>query len=156
MEEWEALKKRFEQIVIPRARKLRVLPEHWIHGWDEGFSFCEECGLKKIEELKKEDPDGEYVLDGGWHIEGDGDAFCDTCHVQLDNIYTNYAVESTLDHFEEMGFNPKSERDCYSMDNVLGAALFEGGEHSSRIQAIARKTVDEFDSGKKGKSRRRL
>lgn len=130
-----------ERLIAPGVAQFPVLPEHWIHGWDEGFSFCEPCAQQKIAELLKEKPEEEYLLDGGWIIEGDSMASCDTCGAALDNSFTDYAVRQELDHFLEYGFELKAPADCYSMQNILFASIFEGGEHSTRLQELTRRII---------------
>lgn len=137
----DSLEKQFRAIIEPMAARHETKPEHWVHGWDEGFSFCFECAGKKVAELLKDEPDGDYCVDGGWGFEGDSQAFCETCEHPLDNSFTDYACESELDHFEEYGFDASDPSDCYSMDNILGAQLWEGGNLSERIQKIARQVV---------------
>src|SRR5688572_21417523 len=101
----ERLEKQITEAVYKKAKEHDVVPEHWIHGWDEGFSFCRPCGLKKIKELEKEEPTEEYILDGGWIIEGDSEAFCETCERQLDNCFTDYACETAMEYFEADGLD---------------------------------------------------
>lgn len=136
------LKQQLEAIIEPIAAKFETKPEHWIHDWDESFSFCYDCAAKKVAELKAapEDPNADYMIDGGWGIEGDSMAFCETCHCPLDNSFTDYGCKSELDHFEEYGFE-LTPADCYSLDNILGAQLWEGGDLSDRIHALAEKII---------------
>jgi hypothetical protein len=58
-----------ERVLRPVAAKFETKPEHWVHGWDEGLSFCFECAEKKVAELLVEEPDGDYCTDGGWGSE---------------------------------------------------------------------------------------
>lgn len=94
-----------QSLIAPCAEKFDVVPEHWIYGWDEGLSFCFECAKKKVAELLSEEPDGDYMVAGGYGIEGDSQASCETCERALDNSYTEHAVERELDHLEENGFS---------------------------------------------------
>lgn len=105
------------EITRPMADKAKLRPLHWIHGWDEGLSFCRKCALKKIKELQKENPGKEYILDGGWNVEEDCQEFCETCKEALDCSFTNYAVESEIDHFAKSGiYGPL---DCVSIQNIF-------------------------------------
>jgi hypothetical protein len=117
-------------------------PEHWVHGWEEGFSYCPECVEKKIEELLKEKPDEEYECDGGWGIEGDGMPSCETCGKTLLNSFTTYACESQLDHFEEYGFDLDEPSDCYSMERILGSVGFLDGDLTPRIKSVILKAIE--------------
>lgn len=107
-------------VIDPIALKSNAAPDHWIGGYDEGFSFCRACADKKIRRLKKDNPGQEYYLDGGWATEGDSQASCETCHRTLDNSFTTYACQSEIDHFRESDWvlNPS---DCLSLQNILGS-----------------------------------
>lgn len=78
-----------QKLISPCADRYDVVPEHWIHEWDEGFSFCLECAEKKVAELLAAEPDEDYLVDGGWGSEGDSEAFCETCTRALDNAFTD-------------------------------------------------------------------
>lgn len=129
--------------------------EYWIHGSDEGMSFCLDCARKKVAELLAKEPDGDYCVAGGYGIEGDSTPFCETCQKMLSNSFTQCACECELDHFEESGFDPSSSMDCYSMERVIGSSgwgplIFEHdpewrrkdlAEYYERLHALGRKIL---------------
>ncbi|MFT3992509.1 MAG: hypothetical protein QM680_14000 [Luteolibacter sp.] len=117
----DAEKDRLEAIFDAGSARVETADEHWIHGWDEGQSFCRECAEKKIEELLAEKPEADICLDGGWGIEGDSLEFCETCSRRLWNSLTQYGCESEVDHFEDNGFDPADDDDCYSMERVVSS-----------------------------------
>lgn len=123
------------------AAKYETKPEHWIHGWDESFSFCFECAEKKVAELLATEPEGDYLVDGGWGTEGDSQAFCESCQCALDNSFTTYACEQELDHFEGHGFDPSSPDDCHSLIEILHAEGCESSPLWSRIEPLARQAL---------------
>jgi hypothetical protein len=62
-------------------------PLHWITSYHPGdLSFCRNCAEKKISDLKKEQPEKEHILDGGWPTENDYPPTCATCGCGLDHI----------------------------------------------------------------------
>lgn len=126
-----------QNLIAPCAEKYNVLPEHWIHGWDEGFSFCFECAEKKVAELLAAEPDAEYMVDGGWRTEGDSQAFCETCQRPLDNSYTEYAVEQELDHFESDEFDLESPDDCHAILECTYAMGCGNDELNQRLERLA-------------------
>lgn len=126
-----------QELIAPCAERFETVPEHWIHGWDEGFSFCRECAEKKVAELLAEEPDGDYLVDGGWATEGDSQAFCETCQRALDNSYTEYAVEQELDHFEGHVFNLNSPDDCHAILECTYALGTGNEEIHQRLEKLA-------------------
>lgn len=102
--------------------RLNPLPEHWIHGYDEGLSYCRTCAQKKIDELRAVDSDSDYLLDGGWPTESDGLAFCESCYCPLHVLFTDYAVDSELQYFSEYGFSRDNIEDWYSLQCIVDAA----------------------------------
>lgn len=134
----------FEALIYPVASKYQTKPEHWIGGWDEGFSFCFPCAERKVNELLKEEPNEDYFVDGGWGSTGDSQAFCETCQQPLDNSFTDCACKQELDHFEEYGFDSTNPEDCYSMREILLATSWDGEHESSkRLRALAEKIIAE-------------
>jgi hypothetical protein len=133
-----------ERVIAKTARKFKTKPEHWIHGWDEGISFCRECAEKKVAELLKEEPKEYYFVAGGYGNEGDSQAYCDTCHHPLDNSYTDYCCEQELDHFAEYPFSVKSPSDCHSLQEILSAQLWEGGQLSAAVQRLSFQAVWDY------------
>lgn len=98
----------------------------------------DECAEKRIAELLAEEPDADYMLDGGWGIEGDSQAFCETCGRPLDNSYTDYAVEVELDHFEKHQFDLNSPDDCHA---VLECTYALGTGHTALQQRLTKLAV---------------
>ncbi len=96
--------------------------EYWIGGHDAGESYCFDCAEKKVAELFKKNPNGEYEVDGGWGTEGDYTPSCETCGHRLDNSLTQCGCEEEVRHFLCFGFSPNCDHDCCDMDKVLGSA----------------------------------
>lgn len=131
-----------QDLISPCAAKYDTVPEHWIHGWDEGLSFCFECAEKKVTELLAAEPDEDYLVDGGWGSEGDSQAFCHTCTRALDNSFTDYAAEQELDYFEENGFDVNSPDDCHSLLECTYALGSGNEELRQRLEKLARSIVE--------------
>jgi len=89
---------------------------YWVAFADsEGDHYCYDCCEKEVDKINKEliakgeivvEEDGEIrsgdgaQVDGGWGgIDEDGTTFCYGCDVRLEVSYTQYAVESEVDHF---------------------------------------------------------
>lgn len=123
-------RKKLEKIFNDRAAMVDEKPEHWISGSDEGISYCSECAEKEIERLKKENPEEEYFIDGGWGTDGDSQEFCETCGAVLNNDYTMTACKDEVRHFFENGFDIKSDMDCLSMSKVICSAGWEGDDEN--------------------------
>ena len=131
-----------QDLITPCAEKYDTVPEHWIHGWDEGLSFCFECAEKKVAELLAAEPDEDYLVDGGWDSEGDSQAFCETCGRALDNSYTEYAVKQELDHFEEYGFDLNSPDDCHAILECTYAIGCGNEEINQRLEKFAKSVLE--------------
>lgn len=110
---------RAERIVAPIADVVELLPQHWIHGWEESLSFCRNCAEKKIAELKASEPEEEYLLDGGWRTEEDSQRFCETCGEPLDCSFTDYACKEEIRHYKQYGFDLNDELACVSACNIF-------------------------------------
>lgn len=123
-------------VVSPIALHANAQPEYWIGGYDQGFSFCRQCAEKKVRELKKKNPNGEFFVDGGWSTEGDSQAFCETCGMVLDNSFTTFGCEQELDHFagHEWSLSPL---DCLSLGNILGSYGWSDDEHRDSADLMA-------------------
>ncbi|OEU62402.1 MAG: hypothetical protein BA867_09635 [Desulfobacterales bacterium S5133MH16] len=100
-------------------------PEHWIHGGDEGFSYCQKCCEKEVKRLTAENPAEEYSVDGGWKIEGDNTPYCEKCGKLLENTLTDYGCEVEIDHFLTNGFDVTSDLDRRSMSEVISSGGWE-------------------------------
>jgi hypothetical protein len=109
------------------SANIKIKPEYWAHGGDEGFSYCYECCEKEVIRLQKLDPENkdDYCVDGGWGTEGDSIAYCETCGHLLENSLTDCGAEDEVRHFLGYGFDPKSENDCHSMGLVIDARGWE-------------------------------
>jgi hypothetical protein len=126
-----------QKLISPCAEKYDVVPEHWIHGWDEGLSFCFECAEKKVAELLAAEPGEGYMVDGGWGSEGDSEAFCETCTRALDNSFTDYAAATVLDYFDEDGFDIESPSDCHALLECAYALGSGDEELEQRLEKTA-------------------
>ena len=121
--------KKLETLFNAGAEKVESEPEHWISGADEGMSYCYDCAEKEVEQLLKKNPAGEYIVDGGWGIEGDSTPFCEICDKLLENTLTDYGCESEVDHFLDHGFDPKYDDDCRAMSEVISSKAWEPCEN---------------------------
>jgi len=124
---------RLEEIFLDGAMRVSEEDEHWISGYDEGLSFCYWCVQKKVEELRKSDPDGEYFVDGGWGTDGDGTPYCETCGQRLDNTLTEWGCTEEVRHFLMYDFDPFSPYACDDMHKVIQSGGWEpiDGENES-------------------------
>jgi len=136
-------------LVYSTSLRLKQQDQHWIHGADEGLSWCRKCAEKEISRLKALNPDADICLDGGWDTEEDGPQFCEGCEVSLSCSYTDYGAEQDLQHYEEYGFNPKEPSDCESLCRILGASLWDGGDLSDRLKKLAWSIIWDSINGKK-------
>ena len=99
--------------VLPlgHSAEAATVTQYWIDNWAEN-GYCRPCAEKKLAEIRAATPDDDDIgLSGGWRTEEDGQRFCDTCGVQLDVSFTDYAVESELEHFELHGLDIASPGD---------------------------------------------
>ena len=97
---------RLEELWLAGAMQVSEEDEYWISGHDEGESFCYPCAEKKVDELRKSDPDGEYDIDGGFSTEGDDTPSCETCGQRLDNTLTQGGCTEEIRHYLMYGFDP--------------------------------------------------
>ena len=116
---------RLEEIFLAGAMQVTEKNEYWIHGHDEGLSFCFPCAKEKVAELRKSDPDGEYDIDGGWGTENDYTPHCETCCQRLSNTLTQSGCENEVNHFLLWGFNPNNPYDCDDMHKVIESGSWE-------------------------------
>ncbi len=117
--------KKLETLFNAGASKIPSEPEHWINGADAGLSYCFDCCEKEVERLLKENPDGDYSVDGGWDIEGYYTPYCETCGKLLENTLTDCGCEEEVEYFLMNGFDPKSNYDCRAMSEVISARGWE-------------------------------
>ena len=124
---------RLEEIFLAGAMLITEEDEHWINGYDEGLSFCYPCAQKKVDELRKSDPDGEYCVDGGGGTDGDGTPYCETCGQRLDNTLTEWGCTEEVRHFLMYDFDPFSPYACDDMHKVIQSGGWEpiDGENES-------------------------
>lgn len=116
---------RLEEVFNHGASQIYEAREYWITSdsdhIDAAESWCYECAEKEIARLKAAHPGDEFILDGGWGSESDGQAFCESCGKILENSFTDYACEEEIAHFLKYGFDPMCSMDCFYMDKVIGA-----------------------------------
>lgn len=136
----DAQRKKVESIIGPIAEKYEVVPEHWIHGYDEGFSYCLECAEAKIVELLKEEPKADYHLGGGSVMEGDTLARCDKCYRVLRNSLTHFGCEDELDHWERVKIKTLTPDLCYSFEAIIDCDGWDG-DLGKRIDKLARRIL---------------
>jgi hypothetical protein len=112
---------RLTELLAPLAAKCETWPLHWVGNGDEGESYCRDCCEKEVARLEAENPEGDYFVDGGWGGEEDGCAFCsnDECGRLLECSYTNYGVESELEHFAGPDTEVTTPQSAYLMTRVL-------------------------------------
>lgn len=115
----EAEIERLKAIIKPGAARVKTYPEHWINGSDESLSYCHACAEMEVSRLRKEEPDGEYRVAGGYGTEGDSTPFCENCGKRLENTLTDYGCEEEVSHFLRYGFTPLCDDDCYSLDQCV-------------------------------------
>lgn len=108
-----------EDLFAKRGARVKAWDAHWIHGADSGEDFCYKCCKKEVANLKKKDPKGEYIVDGGWRTDHDTPPFCYRCGRRLDGCLTDYGCEAELDHFLEHGVNLSRWGHCYEMSEVI-------------------------------------
>jgi len=79
---------------------------YWVHGVDDSECWCFACCTQEVEKLRASDPANasEYIVDGGWGTEEDGQRFCAGCGKPLDCTLTDSGVKQELAHFLEYGF----------------------------------------------------
>jgi hypothetical protein len=132
-------RERLEVLFNAGAARVEEAPEHWIHGDDEGTSYCPECAAKKLAELLVAEPDADYCVDGGWGVEGDTTPFCETCGKRLSNSFTNYACEEEVDHYLANGFDAKDNEHCMDLSKVIasrGWQPWEGRVYEREYQRV--------------------
>ncbi len=145
--------KRLKDFSADGCENFHCEEEHWIYGRDKGESYCYGCAKKRVDELLKENPEGEFEVDGGWSREGDSVPFCDECGVRLWNDFTFEACEMELEHFDADGFDVNSEEDCDSLFRMISACGWgnkkdrEGSRkgYYSRMHKLGRKILAELD-----------
>ena len=108
-----------------QSGKAELEDLHWVHGDDEGISYCYDCAVKKVEEIKLKEPESDVCVDGGWGTEEDGTESCDTCGKPLDCSFTDYGSESEVDHFIENGFDHLSAYNCWSLETAISRRDWE-------------------------------
>lgn len=113
-----------EGLLLQTAALCDEEAEHWVHGGNEALSYCRECCEKEVERLRKEKPGGDFLVDGGFGIEGDRTPFCETCNKRLSNSLTDYGAETEFEHFMENGADLKSPDDCLSLWNAFESQLW--------------------------------
>lgn len=101
---------------------------------DMGIEFCPKCVRTVIKEEKQKGKVWvKYQLDPS--SDHDTRCYCHRCGRGLHGRYTDYAVESELDHFEEYGFDIESPSDCHSWELCEGSTV-EGTDEYRRLLAL--------------------
>lgn len=143
----ETDREKLEKFFDEGAYRVPSEPEHWIHGADEGFSYCLECCEEEVKRLSKENPKEEYSVDGGWKTEGDSTPFCEICGQLLENTLTDYGCEEEVNHFLLNGFDPKSDDDRRAMSEVINACMWEPfPDQHYRDEYDKKSTLNYFDN----------
>jgi hypothetical protein len=108
---------------------------HWIAGtdqdgnsYDQSEDWCEDCGKKKVKELKEsgnENEGHEYILDGGWeNHESDYPTHCEECSCLLNYWPTEDCAKNEIEAFGVLDkiTNDMSDEDLYSLSVCCQAA----------------------------------
>jgi hypothetical protein len=92
---------------------------HWIGGTsDQDLSFCRKCAEKEVRKLKRENPYGDFWLDGGWSCqESDYPVNCESCGKDLAFTPTDYCVQEEYEAWVEDGLR---KSDAYLLDQIIG------------------------------------
>jgi hypothetical protein len=107
------------------CENISIENEYWINGSDQERSYCLSCAEKKVEKLKRENPDEEFFVDGGVNnAEGDSIPYC-RCGQMLENSLLDSWCKEEVNYFLEDGFDIESEIDCYSMISVVDSMGWE-------------------------------
>jgi len=106
-------RKKLEDYLWGQSKKAELEDLHWVHGDDEGISYCFDCAEKRVAEIKAKESDSDVCVDGGWGTEEDGTQTCEKCGKCLDCSFTDYGSESEIDHFIENGFDHNDVHDCH-------------------------------------------
>ena len=121
----ETDREKLEKFFDESASRVPSEPEYWVHGADEGLSYCLECCKKEVKRLSKENPKAKYCVDGGWGVEGDGTPFCEDCGKLLENTLTDCGCGDEIEHFLSYGFDVKSDDDRRAMSEAIRACGWE-------------------------------
>ena len=118
-------REKLEKFFDEGASRVPSESEYWIHGADEGLSYCLECCEKEVKRLLRKNPKEEYCVDGGWGVERDSTPFCEDCGKLLENTLTDCGCGDEIEHFLLYKFDLKSDDDCRAMSEVLSACGWE-------------------------------
>ena len=132
-----------ESILAPVAEKADVGDHHWVHGGDEGQSYCEKCIRKAVAKTMREvrnrgeDP-GNVCVDGGYDWpEGDGPAMCHTCGRVVGYTLLDYGVSAELDHYETYPPEwPLDPDDAFALSRVFAQFPDWSGAHGWRAAKL--------------------
>lgn len=138
----EGVTKELIEDLLSAGTRCKTVPEHWIHGADEGLSYCHECALKEVAKLLESNPTGEYSVDGGWGGEGDSTPFCEGCGARLENSLTDYGAEEEFNHFLESGCFLKSPDDCYSLTEAMANQYWDLDVHPHESERVRQDRLD--------------
>jgi hypothetical protein len=120
------------EALLPITSQIDPENARWISGGDcdQSLLYCYTCAVKEVAKLKKQDPEAEFIVDGGWGTEEDGNCFCDACGVYLASNYTDNAVAEELQHWEE---NPP-RHPILPVDAHSLSEMFQAGQHSPEMK----------------------
>lgn len=142
----ETDREKLEKFFDEGANRVPSEPEYWIHGADEGLSYCLECCEKEVKRLSKENPKEEYSVDGGWGTEGDSTPFCEVCGKLLENALLDSGCRDEVEHFLLHGFDVKSDDDCRAMSEVIISCQWEPFlDQRYKDEYDKKSTLDYFD-----------
>ncbi|APW37669.1 hypothetical protein RD110_11075 [Rhodoferax koreense] len=103
-------------IALPAEKKADHA--HWIAARnadpEQGEDYCRACCQKEVDRLNAENPDGEYLVDGGWGSESDTSGVCSGCGEPLHVGLTEHGVSSELEHFERHRINLRGTHAPYT------------------------------------------
>ena len=139
------------------ASKVKDSNPRWIcipGGYYEtknGSDFCDDCGWFIMRHLRRKDRKrkSDYLLDGGWRTENDGQSFCAHCSIPLRVSLTDYGLSEELEYYRENGVHRNSLFvDAYSLDLMLDAVSW-GHEATEEVfewakELLSRPEAQEF------------
>lgn len=127
---------------------------------DQGPSYCGDCGGKLVDKLNAENPDGEYLLDGGWGYESDGCEVCDKCGLHLRCSLSDCGVDQELDHWSASRIDLRGKHasttawfllltlECAYMGDLTDIPWLHGHEidRAKRIQTSVHRLIRRIDA----------
>nr|WP_312374903.1 hypothetical protein [Delftia acidovorans] len=124
MERLQRCREFLQPLAQPAEDKAGAM--HWIAALnadpDQSVSYCRECCRAEVARLNEQNPDHEYLVDGGWDTTSDGFDACDKCGKTLIVNLTDYGVAQELDYYlsgKRIVLKPES---AYEILRVLESA----------------------------------